>query len=196
MTAIFKFCRVHGFIFSSQKTRSNSQLGTRDAVLSDPHCFSCSLPFTDTECVLTSPLYLLACGVQSWIALRWSESCIFLQNRKQLKTIHHTIFHISNSPSGNKCFKTKADMGTSARNGDDDNTSIVKPKERFALKGEQERGRKLFFWNQFKVFEFRNLKKKTNTFVPNLIINLLLSSGEALQCWLPKIFPTSFSELF
>lgn len=51
-------------------------------------------------------------------------------------------------------------MGMSAHNGDDDNTSIVKPKERFALKGEQERGRKLFFWNQFKVFEFRNLKKK------------------------------------
>lgn len=37
-------------------------------------------------------------------------------------------------------------MGMSARNGDDDNTSIVKPKERFALKGEQERGRKLFFF--------------------------------------------------
>lgn len=36
-------------------------------------------------------------------------------------------------------------MGMSAHNGDDDNTSIVKPKERFALKGEQERGRKLFF---------------------------------------------------
>lgn len=59
---LLKSCRIHGCSLSSQNNRSSSQLGIRDAVLSDPRCCSFLLSFTGMECVLTSPLHVLACS--------------------------------------------------------------------------------------------------------------------------------------
>lgn len=123
-------------ILSSQNKRSNSQLEPRDVELFELSC-SCLLFPRDTEHVLTSPLDFLACNTQSWAELWWTELCISSQNIKQLNPTQHSMipFHISTSASGNKCFKSQADTGTSAWQGDDGNISIVKPQGRFVLMG-------------------------------------------------------------
>lgn len=79
-------CKCSGIcscILSSQNNRSNSQLEPGDAELSEPGC-SFLLFLTDTERVLTSPLDFLACNIQPWTELWWTESCISSQNIKQL----------------------------------------------------------------------------------------------------------------
>lgn len=95
-------CKCWGIcsgILSSQKHRSNSQLEPRDAELSELSC-SCLLFLTDIERVLISPLDFLACNIQSWAELWWTEFCISSQNIKQINPTQHSMIPLQLLPWG------------------------------------------------------------------------------------------------
>lgn len=81
------------------KHRSNSQLEPRDAKLSELSC-SCFLFLTDIERVLTSPLDFLACNIQSWAELWWTEFRISSQNIKQINPTQHSMIPFQLLPWG------------------------------------------------------------------------------------------------
>lgn len=81
------------------KHRSNSQLEPRDAKLSELSC-SCLLFLTDIERVLTSPLDFLACNIQSWAELWWTEFHISSQNIKQINPTQHSMIPFQLLPWG------------------------------------------------------------------------------------------------